>query len=246
MRRLIHRILAHDLLLLGSRLFLAACLMLGLAQLYLGELLPPFETLGPASRAMVALSSAMLAIPSIWRLVRPASAAASVVLSLYWATATTLGIAAHADMLSWVPVTETWLFAIVSLHLAWPPASRTGRATAIAACLSSASALLFFGFVHLSNPAGIGGLIPQWISGAEYWPYVTGLLLVAAGIGMLTRKLSSASAMMIAAMFSSWIIVLHLERLLLEPNSMFEWNFALTALALAGAVLASARPFDPS
>jgi uncharacterized membrane protein len=101
--------------------------------------------------------------------------------------------------------------------------------------------LLFYGMVHMFHRALIAGLIPAWIPGAGAWPWITGSIMVAAGIALLAGRAAELASLAIAAMFASWILIVHLARLAGNPAGSFEWSFALTALALAAVALLAMR-----
>lgn len=229
---------------LGTRVFLCACLMLGLIQAYFGESLPQLHPGALRSLPYAFVSAALLAVPAIWQLSRTGDPTPSIILALYWGLAAIWSLATMATPgsgLSWVPVAETGLFAIASLRAVWPIETRLGDAVATAARSCTAIALIFFGCIHIVNREAISGLIPQWIPAANYWPWVTGSILAAAGIAIGLRKFSDLAAIVIAAMFGSWIILVHTERVMSRPESIFEWTFALTAFALIGVVLMAAQ-----
>lgn len=97
-----------------------------------------------------------------------------------------------------------------------------------------------FGVIHLLNAATIASMVPTWIPMRESWPFVTGGIQVVAAVGMLIPRTRRLATLVIAAMFASWIIVLHLPRLASAPTDFGEWAFAAMALALTGALLSVA------
>ena len=113
------------------------------------------------------------------------------------------------------------------------------RCTTLAMAVFAAMCALF-GVVHLLNAATIAGMVPAWIPMRESWPFITGGIQVMAAMGMLIPRVRRRAALVIAAMFASWIIVLHLPRLASAPTDIGEWAFAAMALALTGALLSVA------
>lgn len=224
----------------GARTFLCACLLLGLAQMYFGAFLPQLQSFGTSPGGFAYVSGVLLLAPAIGLLARPESTTAWRFLAIYWGVTATLNIVTMDDpasSFSWVPVMEAGLFSFASLNAAQSRGSRHTVATAMAARLATAATLVFFSYVHLANRGVIAELIPDWIPAREYWPCLTGSVLAISGISILARKLSDVACLVVATMFAGWILILHIERLILRPGSFFEWTFALTALALTGVVL---------
>lgn len=116
----------------------------------------------------------------------------------------------------------------------------TGQAAKRVSIAVAVPMLALFGLVHLLNAAAIASLMPGWIAGREIWPLVTGGLLVLAAAGVPSDRTRPLAAFGTAAMFASWLPLVHLPRLLTHPTA-FEWAFALMALCLIGAMLIIAK-----
>jgi len=96
--------------------------------------------------------------------------------------------------------------------------------------------LILFGAVHWMHREAIAGMIPEWMPGRELWPWVTGAANVAAGLALVSGVLAKAAAALVGAMFASWIVLVHLPRLLAAPGDRSEWVAAALAFALTGVV----------
>ena len=222
---------------LGQPVFLVACIGLGLVELFFRKALAQLHSWGSDSIAIV--SGASLAVLALWLLVRPSSRIAAFALAGHWTLALVFTILAAAkappNALNWVPVSQTALFVLASLA----STNKSGLPLAQMTDLRRpfAVTLTFYGLVHISQRALIAELIPGWITGAEIWPWFTGSAMVAAGIALLAGRAVKVASHAIAAMFASWILVVHLGRIAGNPSSSFEWSFAFTALALTGVAL---------
>lgn len=97
--------------------------------------------------------------------------------------------------------------------------------------------LFLFGAVHLTEHAFVASLIPQWLPLQPYWPWITGTTMILAAIALFTGKFGRPMTIAVAAMFLSWLPLIHAARLLANPASPFEWAFATTAVALAGCLI---------
>jgi len=170
----------------------------------------------------------LLAVTSIaWR---PAAWA----LAAHWTLALALIggalLSSATNPLAWVPFSQAALFAAVAVRCAAPSAAPALR-------LAFGAMLVLFGAIHLTQRELIASLIPAWVPEAELWPWLTGGVQVAAGLLCLSRRRAWLGAVAVAAMYASWLVVVHAPRLLAQPGSVFEWTFALTAAALAAIAL---------
>jgi hypothetical protein len=100
--------------------------------------------------------------------------------------------------------------------------------------------LVCFGVVHLVEHALIASLIPTWLPFPAIWPWLTGPLMIVAGLALLADRYSRRAGVLIGGMFLSWLPIVHLGRIAGSPSSAFEWSFALTAMVLAGVCLVAA------
>ena len=96
--------------------------------------------------------------------------------------------------------------------------------------------LILFGAVHWMHREAIAGMIPEWMPGRELWPWVTGAANVTACLALVSGVLAKAAAALAGAMFASWIVLVHLPRLLAAPGDRGEWVAAALAFALTGVV----------
>jgi len=199
--------------------------------------LPELHPLPPSAPIAVYLSGATLAILALAGVA--GLRGARVALAIHWALALVLTVTAAlkppADAMNWVPVSKTALFAIAA-------AVSAGSADRLLLRLSLGLALILYGLIHFVFHDLIAQLIPAWIPQPATRPYLTGALMLVAGAALLVERAAGEMAMIIAALFASWILVLHSGRLLAHPASNFEWAFALSALALVGVALMTIAP----
>ena len=230
---------------LGQPVFLVACIGLGLVELFFHKALAQLHPWGSDSIAIV--SGASLTALALWLLVRPSSRIAAFALAGHWTLALVFTILAAAkappNALNWVPVSETAVFVLASLASSNKSGLPLTRMTDLRRPF--AVTLIFYGLVHIFQRALIAGLIPRWIAGAEIWPWFTGSVMVAAGIALLAGRAVKLASLAIAAMFASWILVVHLGRIAGDPANSFEWSFALTALGLTGVALLAMKSRTP-
>ncbi|MFA6114787.1 MAG: hypothetical protein WC729_12360 [Sphingomonas sp.] len=162
-------------------------------------------------------------------------------LALYWLTSLALSLpfdgAAIARPTAWVAPAEAALLALA--------AAAGGAVIGLRRVLpiTAAMLLLLFGGIHLSQGPAIAALTPAWLPMRSVAPYASGLAQIAAGLWLAVRP-SRGPAWTMAAMYLSWLPLIHLPRLLAEPGDASEWRFAAMALALAGALILSTKRSD--
>lgn len=103
-------------------------------------------------------------------------------------------------------------------------------------------ALPIFGLSHFVYADFTAAMVPGWIPAKLFWAYFTGCAHVAAGIAVLTGLWAPLATRMLAAMFGSWVLILHVPRVVADPASRVEWTMLFIATALtASACLLAAR-----
>ena len=217
----------------GAFVFLGSCVALGLIEIVSRKPLPELHPWLAAPVASVQLSGAVLAgcalaaVRPSWR--RPAGW----VLVCLWLLATIATLIAAAgdfsDPILWVPVSKAVVFTLSAMLIG------TGKKPVYDALrVTFGLTLIFYGLVHLFEHAAISGMIPGWLPKVIPWPFITGGLLIGSGFSLVIGKAIRPAAIAIAALFFSWILLLHIGRIAAKPESPFEWTFALSALALTG------------
>ena len=214
---------------------------LGLVELLFAGPLPDLHIHAADAPNLARLSGTLLLIFSLCMLAGRFTSIASLLVALYWAF---FGILAVTDVLArapfnlaaWVPVAEIAVFVTASLARGIPPRWAATAARPLLR-MTLGLGLVLFGVVHAVYHAAIGGMIPAWIPFAAEWPWATSVINGIAGLCILAGRGTAPAALVIAAMFGSWLPLVHAGRLAAEPENLFEWTFALTAAALTGAAL---------
>jgi len=94
---------------------------------------------------------------------------------------------------------------------------------------------LVFGISHFAYIEFTAAMVPAWMPGQTFWAWATGIGHVAAGLAILSGVLARLAATMLAAMMGSFVLLLHLPRVLADPANQVEWTMLCVATALAGA-----------
>lgn len=78
-------------------------------------------------------------------------------------------------------------------------------------------------------------MIPEWIPGRLFWTYLTGAGHIAAGVSLMAGVLMRLSSALLCFMLASFVVWLHLPRVLANPGSRFEWTMTFVAVLFNGA-----------
>ncbi len=103
--------------------------------------------------------------------------------------------------------------------------------------------LILGGIQHFVYADFVTQLVPAWIPGRHAWTYLTGVALIAGGVGMLVPKTARLAALMSGIMMFLWVVLLHIPRALADLGDIGETSGVFEALALSGAafILADRR-----
>jgi uncharacterized membrane protein YphA (DoxX/SURF4 family) len=126
---------------------------------------------------------------------------------------------------------------------AWVLASLPPR-FARAARVCFGASLFVFAVLHVVYEAYVTSVIPGWIPAALFWTYFTAAAFLAAGLAIVSGVQGRLAAALLGAMFGSWVLLVHVPRVLASPTARPEWTSLLIALAMCGAgfILAGSAP----
>ena len=106
--------------------------------------------------------------------------------------------------------------------------------------------LIYFGLAHHFYLANTVSYIPAWLPpGQTFWAYATGAGHVLAGIAIISGVYARLGAMLLAAMFIVFSILVHAPRVLITlPHNHFAWGENAVNIALIGSawVIAASIP----
>jgi len=96
--------------------------------------------------------------------------------------------------------------------------------------------MVLAGVQHFVYASFVAGLVPVWIPGALVWTCLTGVALIAGGVGLFLRPTRRRAALLSGLMILSWVVLLHLPRAWSAgpAESRNEWTALFEALAFAG------------
>ncbi|HWF90957.1 MAG TPA: hypothetical protein VN684_01675 [Terriglobales bacterium] len=94
--------------------------------------------------------------------------------------------------------------------------------------------LIVFGIQHFLYAQFISTLIPVWIPRRLFWAYFVGTAFIAAAVSIATKGQARLAAILLGAMFLSWVIIVHAPRVAAHLRNGNEWTSAFIALAMCG------------
>jgi uncharacterized membrane protein YphA (DoxX/SURF4 family) len=110
------------------------------------------------------------------------------------------------------------------------------RATTIGRMMYGVS-MPVFGILHFLYIPYIVFVTPNWIPAHVFFAYATGVAHVASGLSLLSGVLSRLAAYCTAAMFGSWVLIVHAPRVFRASHTPSEWTSMLIALGMCGGAL---------
>jgi uncharacterized membrane protein YphA (DoxX/SURF4 family) len=79
-----------------------------------------------------------------------------------------------------------------------------------------------------------------------FWAYFTGCAHIAAGLAILSGVQARLAATLLGIMFGSWVLIVHIPRVLASPHVQSEWTSLCIAIALCGGAWLMAGYFTRS
>jgi uncharacterized membrane protein len=101
---------------------------------------------------------------------------------------------------------------------------------------------VFYGVEHLLHPANVPGiplqrLTPEWIHGRMFLSYFVGVMLILAGMALVTNTKPRVAATSLGLTILLTVVWVYLPMLLAAPRDVAALNFFFDTLLFAGAIL---------
>jgi uncharacterized membrane protein YphA (DoxX/SURF4 family) len=217
---------------------------LGALSLIFGQLnpglQPPLELLGGGQPVAYA-SGAFLFVAGLAFIPSILARIAGLAIAAFWLAWLVFGhtlslIADSADVAAWVSLAEAAGLAAAAALSAAAHYRPAGPRATLGARLVVGLMLVWFGVVHLMYRAAIAKMIPDWVPMQALWPWFTGAANLAAGLAILTGLFGRPAAFLVGLMYASWVLLVHLPRLMADPDSLTEWTGLALNLCLIGVV----------
>lgn len=100
---------------------------------------------------------------------------------------------------------------------------------------------LMFGIMHFVMTERMTGVVPQWMPGAYFWVYFTGVAHIAAAIAIASNRLIRLAGILLAIMLLTFVFTVHLPGVLNPETMAASMTSLLKDTALAGGALMAAH-----
>jgi uncharacterized membrane protein len=142
-----------------------------------------------------------------------------------------------AEEAAWLGPAEILAVAAAAWVLYWACASETpSRTRAIELGVTFFGLMApIFGVAHFLYIAFTASMIPEWIPYREFWAWFTGFGHIAAGVAIVLRVVPGIASALLAIMFSGFVLLVHVPRIVADLDNRVEWHLLSTALLLTGA-----------
>jgi uncharacterized membrane protein YphA (DoxX/SURF4 family) len=230
----------------NSALFAAGAILLGAVGIWFHEFAMQWQPV-PADLGMrtqlAYLAGAVLIIGGALLLVPRLERAGALLLTVFiglWMLALNLplAIASASHIGSWNSPAEIGFMTAGPLALFASSIAGNARTSVlrVARILAGASAIVF-GFAHFNYIDFTASMVPGWIPFKAFWAGATGAGHLAAGLALVSGISARLAAGCEAAMMGSFVVLLHLPRVIAAPDNHMEWIMLGVSSMLTGAAL---------
>ena len=96
--------------------------------------------------------------------------------------------------------------------------------------------IIYYGILHFQMAEGVAEYVPSWVPWRLFWAYLAGAGLFASGVAIILKIKVRLAATLLGMMILTWVIVLHIPRVVTSPVAYLgsEITSALIALAYSG------------
>lgn len=223
--------------------YASAAILLGVVGIWFGDFAMQWQAVPKWIPAMpfAYLSGGILAAGGALILGRQEKIGALVLASFFgfWVVAfhlpptLTKGIASIG---AWNAPAESAFVTAGALALLAAHSARRDTLALVARLLAGASAVVF-GFAHFNYIDFTASMVPGWIPFKTFWAWATGAGHLLTGLALLSGIRARLAVTCEAAMMGSFVLLLHLSRVVAAPDSHVEWIMLGMSSALTGAAL---------
>lgn len=194
---------------------------------------PARTALAYTSGASLVLAGAALILNRFTRI----AAAFVTVTMLFWGLVLQAPRVLAGEEAGWLGPAEILAVAAASWTLYWLGTEDSAfRTRAIQLGVGFFSLMLpIFGVAHFLYIAFTASMIPEWIPHRVFWAWFTGFGHVLAGVAILLGVIPRIASMLLATMFSGFVLLVHIPRVISDLDNRTEWHLLSTALLLTGA-----------
>jgi uncharacterized membrane protein YphA (DoxX/SURF4 family) len=228
----------------NSALYALAAILLGVLGIWFHDFAAPWQPVpaGIGSRLLLAyLSGALLLIGGVAILSRRGERAGALLLAAFYGFWVIflhgpIVLADPGALYKWNGVAEISFLTAGGIALFGSGAGGMRRTTTTVARFIAGFSAICFGSTHLVYSKETAAFVPAWIPPSQlFWAYLTGVCYIAAGLAIVSGVQSRLAATLTAAMMATFVVLLHIPRVVGSPGSHFEWCMLGVASALTGA-----------
>lgn len=226
-----------------SLLYGAAAVLLGIVGIVFGDFAMQWQAVPKWIPAMpfAYVSGAILAAGGALILARREKVGALVLASFFglWVVAFHLPptlVNAIGSIGAWNAPAESAFVTAGGIALFASYAAARDQLALVARLLAGVSAVVF-GFAHFNYIDFTATMVPGWMPFPKFWAWATGFGHLLAGLALLANVRARLAATCEAAMMASFVVLLHVPRVIAHPELHVEWIMLGMSSALTGAAL---------
>jgi uncharacterized membrane protein len=229
---------------INALVYASAAILLGVVGISFGDFAMQWQAVPKGIPAMpwAYVSGAILIAGGALMLARRERAGAMVLTSFFglWVVAFHLPptlTKAIGSIGAWNAPAESAFITAGGLALLAVHATSAHRTLTLAARLLAGASAVVFGFAHFNYIDFTASMVPGWIPFKTFWAWATGAGHLLAGLALLSGIRARLAAGCEAAMMGSFVVLLHLPRVIAAPDQHVEWIMLAMSSALTGAAL---------
>jgi uncharacterized membrane protein YphA (DoxX/SURF4 family) len=147
-----------------------------------------------------------------------------------------LAFASARHIGAWNGPAEITFVTMGSVALLASSAGQMRRRLALLARILAGVSAIVFGCAHFNYIDFTASMVPAWIPPSQvFWAWATGAGHLAAGLALVSGIQARLAATLLAGMMASFVVLLHLPRVIAAPDQHVEWIMLAVASALTGA-----------
>jgi uncharacterized membrane protein len=229
---------------INALVYALAAILLGAVGIWFGDFAMQWQAVPKAVPAMpwAYVSGAILVAGGALILARRERAGALVLASFFglWVVAFHLPATlfkAVGSIGAWNAPAESAFITAGGLALLAARGAVSRGTLALAARLLAGASAVVFGFAHFNYIDFTASMVPGWIPFKTFWAWATGAGHLLAGLALLSGIRARLAGGCEAAMMGSFVVLLHLPRVVAAPEQHVEWIMLGMSSALTGAGL---------
>lgn len=228
----------------NALLYALAAILLGAVGIWFGDFAMQWQAVPKAVPVMpwAYVSGGILAAGGALVLARQEKTGALILAAFYglWVVAfhvPSTVMNAFGSIGAWNAPAESGFVTAGALALLAAHAGGARDKLAMAARLLAGVSAVVFGCAHFNYIDFTASMVPAWIPFKTFWAWATGAGHLLTGLALLTGFRARLAVTCEAAMMGSFVLLLHLPRVIAAPDQHAEWIMLAMSSALTGAAL---------